>query len=610
MINKRFLSGVLSAALITTSVLSVSAATFPDVENDATVEWAKPYIQEMSDVGYINGYEDGTFRPNNTISKTEALLLLSRMVGVNKSEYSDSAANALSEYESKLSKFTTSYPKEICFLLYTGVLFENELDSYISTANKNMPLKRYEAAVLLTKLLGAESEVKNNSFVSSSYADTVEIPAEARAYVEYVKEKKIMEGMGNTAAGQPIFSPNTNVTRAQMAKMLCCLIDVLDLSTETGTVVGVDTFNDKITATINGLDVVNAVSEATKLKIGGKDATLSDFKANMNIKITHLNGMVTLIEEYTPAEEVKDAVIKGLISQVKETENAQTIVIVDTNDNTKKTTYTLTADAKVRINGAIDSFGKLKAGNYVALTLENGLVSNVEVISKESTAYGVLEALDISGDYTILKLKDKAGNLNSYEVSADGVQVSRNERGSNLGALMIGDSIAVRMVYGKVTRISATSSNQVLSGKLSYLTYTANGATLGIDISGETKEYPVNKSAEILVDSAEGSIYDLRPGTDIKIQLQSSEVVKIEAAGAISKSQLSGIIKSTNATYGLMIVEDGGVEYNVFVNSNTKIIDSLTGNNMTLKSVEKGRSASVTGSTSSGVLEATVIVVQ
>ena len=123
-------------------------------------------------------------------------------------------------------------------------------------------------------------------------------------------------------------------------------------------------------------------------------------------------------------------------------------------------------------------------------------------------------------------------------------------------------------------------------------------------------EYTVNKSVDVLIDSSAGSVYDLRPGSDIKIKLQSSEIVKIEAAGTITKSQLVGIVKSTNANYGLMVVEEGNSEYSVFVNGNTKIIDSVTGASIKLKSVEKGRTVTVTGSTSSGVLEASVIVVQ
>ena len=161
MFNKKFLSLMLALVMIF-STATVMAASFSDVENDPTVSWAKPYITEMSEKGYIRGYEDGTFKPNNSISKTEALILLSRMIGVNDNSFADSVEFALNEFSSVLSKYDTNYKKEVSFLLYAGVLKEDELNTYLSAANKNAALKRYEAAVLLTKLLGAEEEVKEN----------------------------------------------------------------------------------------------------------------------------------------------------------------------------------------------------------------------------------------------------------------------------------------------------------------------------------------------------------------------------------------------------------------------------------------------------------------
>ena len=605
---KKLLSGALCTAMLV-SAISVSAAkvTFSDVENDPTISWAKPYISEMAELGYIKGYEDGTFKPNNTITKTEALLLLSRMLGVNDDAYADSVELAQDAYGSMLKKYSTNYSNEIAFLLYTGVLKTDDLDTYISTSNKNTPLKRYEAAVLLTKLLGAEEDVQKNTFVSSSYADTVEIPDSARAYVEYVKGEGIMQGMGTTVSGQPVFSPNTDVTRSQMAKMLCSLIDVLDRSAETGVIASVDNFNDTFTVTVNSVDVMYTAASNTRFKVDGKDVDLSALKSGMHVKITHLKGQVSLVENYNVIE---DAVIYGLVSSTKETTGSMSITIVDANDSSKKQTYSVSDKVKVRINDAIDTFGKIKSTNYVKMTISDETVTEIEVVSKTTNVSGTLINLDASGEYTILTVKGSDGTETDYEVSADGVSVARNSLDAKLSSLMQGDSITLRLTYGKVTKITAASTNQETQGTISYITYTTTGTKIGIEISGKVTEYTVNKSVDVLIDSSAGSVYDLRPGSDIKIKLQSSEIVKIEAAGTITKSQLVGIVKSTNANYGLMVVEEGNSEYSVFVNGNTKIIDSITGASIKLKSVEKGRTVTVTGSTSSGVLEASVIVVQ
>lgn len=607
MFNKKFISGLLGFTLLI-STLSISAFAFPDVDNDPTVAWAVPYINEMSDLGYIKGYEDGTFKPTNTISKTEALILMSRMVGVNDESFADSVEMAQKKYSSVLSKYSTNYEKEISFLLYVGILEPDELDSYLTNSNKNAPLLRYEAAVLLTKLLGADEEVESNAFVSSSYADTLEIPVSARAYVEYVNGKEIMQGMGNDENGDPIFSPNTSVTRAQMAKILYCLIDIIDLSVQTGTVVSTDAFNETITVTINNNDIVNNLNPGSKYKLNGEDVELSDLKRGMHIKLVHIAGTVALIENQVVNE---DTIIYGLVSATSETQNSKTVTIVDANDSKKKDTYILANDAKIRVDGAIDTFGKIKANNYVALTIEDGLVTTLEVINKTATTYGTLDSIDFSGEYTILDILTTNGEIESLEVSDTDIQITRNNRSASLSDLVHGDSISAKLTYGKVTKIQASSESSNNSGTIDYITYTKTGTVIGIEINGEVRDYKVNKSATVKMDNFEGAtVYDLRPGTDIQIKLDSSEIVKIEATATVSKSQVTGTVKTINTSYGLIVLNENGTEYNIFVNSSTKIIDSATGKNVLLKNIEKDRTASVTGSNASGVFEASVIVLQ
>ncbi len=608
MINKKLLSIILCIVFVLSTTLSVSALTFTDVENDPTVSWAKPYINSMADAGYLKGYEDGTFKPNNTISKTEALILLSRMIGVNDNRFEDSVEYAVAENKDVLNQYSTNYKNEVSFLLYTGVLKADELDTYLSAKNKNSALLRYEAAILLTKLLGAEEEVKSNAFVSSSYADTVEIPDYARAYVEYVKEAGIMQGMGNNAQGKPEFWPNTAVTRSQMAKMLYSLIDVLDLTINEGIIVSVDDFEETVTIKADSKDIVLSIDQNTKFKINGKDVTLDDMSIGMDVKVTNLANRVKMIENNITIE---DAVIYGLVSAVTDAGSKKSVTIADANDKTIVNTYVLSANAKIRVNGAIDLLSKVKKGNYVSLTIVDGLVEELNVIDKTATKGGTLISADASGEYTILNVKDTATGENvKYEISADGVQVSRNNRDSQLSELMNGDTLSLRLTYGKVTKISASSKNSTVGGTISYITHSTSGTVIGIEVDKKVTEYKVNKSAKIVIDSAEnGSVYDLRPGTDVSVDLQSSEIILVEAAGSVSKSQITGTVKSTNTSYGLMIVEENGVEYDVFVNSNTKIIDSTSGRTLLLKSVEKGKSVTVTGSNSSGVFEASVVVI-
>ncbi|MBK5247664.1 MAG: S-layer homology domain-containing protein, partial [Peptostreptococcaceae bacterium] len=54
--------------------MNVSAAT--DVDSDISGNWAEDTIQSWMDKGTIKGYEDGTFRPDNNITRVEFMTLV------------------------------------------------------------------------------------------------------------------------------------------------------------------------------------------------------------------------------------------------------------------------------------------------------------------------------------------------------------------------------------------------------------------------------------------------------------------------------------------------------------------------------------------------------
>lgn len=46
--------------------------------DDCIGHWAQKYIEKLSDSGYINGYPDGTFKPQNNIKRAESVALINR----------------------------------------------------------------------------------------------------------------------------------------------------------------------------------------------------------------------------------------------------------------------------------------------------------------------------------------------------------------------------------------------------------------------------------------------------------------------------------------------------------------------------------------------------
>ena len=65
--NFKVLSVVMAIMLIIALPFGASAKTFSDV-SETSHAWAIEAIQNMADIGVINGYSDGTFKPNNVVT--------------------------------------------------------------------------------------------------------------------------------------------------------------------------------------------------------------------------------------------------------------------------------------------------------------------------------------------------------------------------------------------------------------------------------------------------------------------------------------------------------------------------------------------------------------
>ncbi|WP_169810376.1 S-layer homology domain-containing protein, partial [Paenibacillus macquariensis] len=63
------------------------------VLNDINSHWAKDAIEKLASVGVITGYDNGTFKPNNTISREEMVIILSRIVDLSKVHKDGSKGN-------------------------------------------------------------------------------------------------------------------------------------------------------------------------------------------------------------------------------------------------------------------------------------------------------------------------------------------------------------------------------------------------------------------------------------------------------------------------------------------------------------------------------------
>lgn len=595
------LSGVM---LVSGMTLSASALEFDDVDGDSTVSWAQESIHKMTDAGYIKGYEDGTFKPYRAITKMESLILMSRMLGLENKQFSALTESALDEYETIAKKYNATYSKELSYLLYCGVLAEKDLVDYASVANANTQLLRYQAAMLMSKLMGADSEAKSYTVGTPTYADNASIPTNARPYVEYVTANDIMNGMDADSQGNPQFSPVTSLTRAQMATLLARMMDKLDLTYINGTVTYVD--DDEIE--VDG-DVYD-VTDTTAAYIGNTNVNIGKISKGDTVLGVSVCGTVLVIEA---EEATENTVVYGVIVNRNENSGGQRITIADYEDDDITATYYLKDGCKVYVNDSKASFGDLKVDNFVKVTLTGSKVTEVSTAAKSIDVVGKLDSIEFDEeDHVYLNVGDKNGdNVQNYVVSMKGAKVTRDGDTAQFRDLSSGDSVTLKLTYGKITSVSAISSAERFTGLLSEIIISNNPAITVVS-NGESKTYKLRSDAKITIAGSEGDIYDLRPNITVSGMLDSNEVKTITAAtvSVNEKGEMVGEVTGKNTNYNVITIkDDDGNTQSVYFNSKTTFLNS-DGKETTAKAIEIGATISVTGATKNGIFEATIVIVK
>ena len=63
-------------------IFCVNACAFSDVQSGS---WYYDNVTDMTNQGYLSGYEDGTFRPDGTVTKAELVSIVGRIAGLQES---------------------------------------------------------------------------------------------------------------------------------------------------------------------------------------------------------------------------------------------------------------------------------------------------------------------------------------------------------------------------------------------------------------------------------------------------------------------------------------------------------------------------------------------
>lgn len=180
--------------------------------SDYTKHWAKEAIEKWNTYGIVKGYENGDFKPNNSITRAELATILDRVFKFPEtsilSPYMDIIAVPDKWYVAPVSKVTA---QELMYI--EGFLFE-----------PNAPVTREEAAYAIAKAY----ELTPVEEVKTYFKDEAQISLWAK---EAVKTLAYYGYISGTPEGN--FMPQSTLTRAEIVTMLNNMTSKLITKSET-----------------------------------------------------------------------------------------------------------------------------------------------------------------------------------------------------------------------------------------------------------------------------------------------------------------------------------------------------------------------------------------
>jgi len=525
--------------------------SFTDVP---TSHWAHADIIAMAQQGHILGFEGGTFRPNESVTHLQSLVLLARILGINDAANADALAVATQRFASVLAPFDSWGERYVAFLLYNDVIFTNELELYVS----DEPLPRYQAAVLLTKLMGGEREVRDMPFVISSFRDGPAIPAGMQGFAEFVLENELMQGTGtDPQTGAPIFSPLTMVTRAQMATMLANILPVMNRAYVTGTVAAVDVTNNRISVTTpGGATRFTNVASNSVIYINGVTRNLSNIAVGNHVRVSYVRGTARVIAVSTqaPPNNQPDGEVEYVFTRIEPRQGVLEITVQDINNQNITRRYPIAPNAQMSLNGLGTTNPDIRAGDLVFLTFTNNAVSRIRAYSRMSTVTGTLNRI-IGTDSMEIELANGNTRIIHFARNRE-IIATRNNRSSTLSSLAVGDTVNLTLDLNRITRVDATTVVTNQEGVIESVLTTREHSEITIRIGEESIVFHISPYVEITLDGNDsGEIRDLRPGSRLRFRAESQTITEIETTSIPAIDVVEGIVRGVDLGFRFINVE-------------------------------------------------------
>ncbi|MDM8288621.1 S-layer homology domain-containing protein [Slackia piriformis] len=217
-LGRTFLSGALAVTLALPVVgvqKAEAAAGFPDWDVQ-TNAWYVPYIEWAVENGVVSGYPNGTFAPDQNVTRGQFAIMLARAVGV---EVDNDAADNATPFTDNVSD--QYYTAAVNWAYENGIL-----TGYDGKVRPDDSMARQEAAAMLGRFAGSVLKLYISTGELEWPSGTIGqngVPGYAYNEWLWLANTGVLQG-NDVGDGTFVLDPKGNFTRAQTAKVVTVLI--------------------------------------------------------------------------------------------------------------------------------------------------------------------------------------------------------------------------------------------------------------------------------------------------------------------------------------------------------------------------------------------------
>lgn len=460
--------------LMAASPVSVGDVTYvspyPDVP---AAHWAAPYVEAAVTAGYVTGYLDGTFRPANTITLAEGVVMALRLLGYTNADFSGSfPAGQMSMYKTL------------------------DLDEGIAIG-QNETMKRQDAMYLFYNLLTAPTKATGQPYLSSvlGHSLTPDGKVDSLALLNETMDGPVVVGEAGWRDKIPFDLSGADVTRNGLSTTADALVDN-DVVYWSDHMNALWVYTNKITGPIQA---ITPTSAPTSVTVSGKSYAIETSTAAYalsDLGSFEVGDSVTLllgrdgkvVSAVAPGQAASTNVCGVVVSNVPQQYTdknghdytAASVTVLATDGNT----YTYSTDRTSVRTGTlvqvIASGDGVEVKNLSSASLSGKVSSDGARLGGRSFAADV-EILDTYGDHGVRVYPERLAGM---EITESMVRYYLLDGSGDIRRLILKDATGDMHTYGVITSVSEVNSPMTMTTAGTYVydtagtTHTITGSTV------------------------------------------------------------------------------------------------------------------------------------